>query len=75
MCTGWGTRRRGEGVEAAMRRPGGHGSFPMHTPPESGFWVGKTVATKKGGLLDVGIKIAGEEVFTRPQSEVSKWLV
>ena len=50
-------------------------AFPTHTPPESGFWVGKTVATKKGGLLDVGIKIAGEEVFTRPQSEVSMWLV
>jgi hypothetical protein len=40
-----------------------------------GYWIGKTVLTKSGGTGDVGIKIVGKPVFTRPMAEVASWVV
>jgi hypothetical protein len=42
--------------------------------PECGYWMGKTVRTKGGGMNDIGIRIPNEEVFTRPRSEVATWI-
>jgi hypothetical protein len=52
-----------------------HSAFPDEDEPENGFWPGKTVRTNAGGPLDVGILIDGEEVFTRPMTEVALWVV
>ena len=52
-----------------------HSAFPDEDEPENGFWEGKTVRTKAGGPLDVGILIEGEEVFTWPMVEVATWVV
>ncbi|KAL1528593.1 hypothetical protein AB1Y20_009933 [Prymnesium parvum] len=52
-----------------------HSIFPDEPKPKNGYWVGKTVLTTKGGRLDVGIKIRGEAIFTRPISEVKAWVV
>ena len=49
--------------------------FPRHKPPKVGYWVGKLVQTQKGGLGDVGIRIEGEKIFTRPKHEVVNWLI
>ena len=50
-------------------------AFPNEELPEGGFWVGKTVKTKKGGEWDIGILVPGEKIFTRPMAEVASWLV
>ena len=49
--------------------------FPDDPAPPEGFWIGKTVSTTAGGTGDVGIEIPGEEIFTRPRSEVAGWVV
>ena len=48
--------------------------FPDDPTPSCGYWVGKTVKTKKGGFADVGMKIDGQEIFTWPRVAVFKWL-
>ena len=48
-------------------------AFPDDRAPPDGFWPGKTVFTKLGGRLDIGIKIDREEIFTRPKAEVWGW--
>ena len=50
-------------------------AFPNDTPPAAGFWLARTVLSKSGGQADIGIKIAGEEVFTWPVEEVRGWIV
>ena len=52
-----------------------HAIFPEYPEPEGGFWIGQTVRTNLGGLSDVGISIAGEDIFTRPRLEVAHWVV
>ena len=52
-----------------------HSAFPDEVEPMEGYWIGKTVLTKRGGTGDVGIKIFGEPVFTRPVAEVASWVV
>lgn len=52
-----------------------HSAFPEENMPENGYWIGKTCKTRKGGTNDIGIKIDGEEIFTRPISEVVGWIV
>jgi hypothetical protein len=37
--------------------------------------VGKIVRSNMGGKNDAAIKIDGEEIFTRPKTEVTAWLV
>ena len=49
--------------------------FPKDKPPKEGFWTGKVVYTKNGGENDAGIRIADEDIFTRPKLEVAGWLV
>ena len=49
--------------------------FPKDKPPKEGFWTGKIVNTKKRGEDDAGIRIADEDIFTRPKLEVAGWLV
>ena len=49
-------------------------TFPDEEPPAVGYWVGKTVSTRAGGAADIGIKVDGEPLFTRPRSEVVDWL-
>ena len=51
------------------------GVFPHHKAPRCGYWVGKTCATNAGGTDDIGIHIEGEEIFTRPKTEVAGWIV
>ena len=51
-----------------------HSAFPDESEPEMGYWVGKTVRTTLGGAADIGIKIVGEPIFTRPISEVAIWV-
>ena len=51
-----------------------HSAFPGEAAPENGYWLGKTCKTKKGGTKDIGIRIEGEEIFTRPMEEVAGWL-
>ena len=48
--------------------------FPDDDPPSCGYWVGKTVKTKKGGKGDIGIRIEGERVFTWAIDGVAGWL-
>lgn len=48
--------------------------FPDDEAPPDGYWLGKVVKTAKGGASDVGILIEGEEIFTRPRSEVAGWI-
>ena len=50
-------------------------AFPREEAPTEGYWVGKTVKTALGGAGDIGIQIEGEDVFTRPRSEVAHWLM
>ena len=52
-----------------------YSAFPDEAEPTDGYWMGKTVLTKKGGTGGVGIKIIGEPVFTRPAAEVASWVV
>ena len=49
-------------------------AFPDEAAPPEGYWVGKVCKTKKGGMGDVGIRIEGEDIFTRSRLEVVKWL-
>lgn len=50
--------------------------FPEEAPTSTGYWVGKTVKTRLGGKKDIGIRCDGEDfVFTRPITEVAKWVV
>ena len=54
--------------------------FPEEPAPPNGFWIGKTVRTKKGGALDVGILCDGDKhisknIFTRLMAEVAGWVV
>ena len=49
-------------------------AFPNYNAPECGYWIGQIVRSKKGGCGDEAIKIDGEEIFTRPKSEVAAWL-
>jgi hypothetical protein len=52
--------------------------FPEEEAPESGYWVGKTCYTKKGGTGDIGIELKeddGSYIITRPRDEVKQWLV
>ena len=51
-----------------------HAAFPNEDMPPNGYWIGKTVTTNKGGTGDIGIKVPGEPVFTRPKTEVINWL-
>ena len=46
-------------------------AFPKEVAPECGYWIGKIVRSNKGGRGDLAIKIDGEEIFTRPKSEVA----
>jgi hypothetical protein len=48
--------------------------FPNFKAPKTGYWVGKTCKTSKGGQYDIGIHIEGEDIFTRPVAEVADWL-
>lgn len=50
-------------------------TFPTEEPTPEGYWVGKTVVTRMGGTGDIGIKVPGEPIFTRPLSEVAAWVV
>ena len=52
-----------------------HTIFPNEPEPPGFFWMGKIVETPLGGTGDVGIKVEGERVFTRPRSEVVNWLI
>jgi hypothetical protein len=53
-----------------------HSAFPDEEPPALGYWLGITVHTRKGGKLDIGIKVDDEDdVFTRPMTEVVSWVV
>ena len=52
-----------------------HSAFPEEEKPANGYWIGKTCKTKKGGKDDIGIRIEGEDIFTRPISEVLEWIV
>jgi hypothetical protein len=52
-----------------------HSAFPDEAEPMEGYWIGMTVLTRRGGKGDVGIKILGEPVFTRPVAEVASWVV
>ena len=52
-----------------------HSAFPDEAEPTEGYWIGKTVLTRKGGTGDIGIKISGEPLFTRPTAEVASWVV
>ena len=52
-----------------------HSVFPQWPAPPEGYWVGKTVSTSLGGSGDIGIQIPGDDLFTRPRSEVADWLV
>ena len=53
-----------------------HTVFPDEPEPEGGFWIGQTVATRLGGLGDIGIQVPGDdEIFTRPRAEVAQWIV
>ena len=52
-----------------------HSAFPEEKKPEEGYWIGKTCKTSKGGQNDIGIRIDGEDIFTRLISEVAGWLL
>jgi hypothetical protein len=52
-----------------------HYAFPDEEEPPGRYWEGKTVVTRLGGKGDIGIKIIGEPVFTRPFTEVAGWVV
>lgn len=54
-----------------------HSAFPEEDMPTLGYWLGKTIKTRKGGTDDIGIKCIVDgvaEVFTRPMAEVSGWV-
>ena len=48
--------------------------FSTYEAPPIGYWEGQTCRTGLGGKDDVGIKIPGEQIFTRPKKEVSAWV-
>ena len=50
-------------------------AFPNDAAPECGYWIGKIIRSNMGGRGDEAIKIDGEEIFTRPKSEVAAWLL
>ena len=52
-----------------------HSVFPEEERPQLGYWVGKTVKTNLGGMSDIGIKVVGDPIFTRPMCEVADWVV
>ena len=49
--------------------------WPEEDPPPLGYWVGKAVHTRLGGLLDVGIKLVEEGyIITQPHALACKWI-
>ena len=49
--------------------------WPEEDPPPLGYWVGKAVHTRLGGLLDVGIKLVEEGyIITQPHALACKWM-
>ena len=52
-----------------------HAIFPEEPSPPCGYWEGKLCRTSVGGLSDIGIRVEGEPIFTRPKFEVVNWLV
>ena len=52
-----------------------HSVFPDEPAPEGGFWIGQTVKTNLGGTGDIGVSVPGDDIFTRPRSEVAHWVV
>ena len=53
--------------------------YPDEEAPPCGYWLGKAVKTKKGGLGDVGIMVTDEDgdeyIITQPHSIAAAWVV